>query len=68
MKKIFKIFFEKVPEEEFSAPRKLRWKMVLPKSHESAGLLFVKLMVLLLCALIILVGLTLILGLFLPSP
>ena len=46
MKKIFKIFFEKIPAEQLIQERTLTWKMLLPKSREDGGLKFLKIILL----------------------
>lgn len=46
MKKIFKVFFEKIPAEQLIQERTLTWTMLLPKSRENGGLKFLKIILL----------------------
>ena len=60
MKKIFKIFFEKIPAEQLIQERTLTWKMLLPKSRENAGLKFIKVILLVFFTFLMLVPLSII--------
>ena len=60
MKKIFKIFFEKIPAEQLIQERTLTWKMLLPKSREDGGLKFLKIILLVFFTFLMLVPLSII--------
>ena len=60
MKKIFKIFFEKIPVEQLNQERTLTWKMLLPKSREDGGLKFLKIILLVFFTFLMLVPLSII--------
>lgn len=60
MKKIFKIFFEKIPAEQLIQERTLTWKMLLPKSREDGGLKFLKIILLVFYTFLMLVPLSII--------
>ena len=60
MKKIFKIFFEKIPAEQLIQERTLTWKMLLPKSREDGGLTFLKIILLVFFTFLVLVPLSII--------
>ena len=60
MKKIFKIFFEKIPAEQLIQERTLTWKMLLPKSREDGGLIFLKIILLVFFTFLMLVPLSII--------
>lgn len=60
MKKIFKIFFEKIPAEQLIQERILTWKMLLPKSREDGGLKFLKIILLVFFTFLMLVPLSII--------
>ena len=60
MKKIFKIFFEKIPAEQLIHERILTWKMLLPKSREDGGLKFLKIILLVFFTFLMLVPLSII--------
>ena len=60
MKKIFKIFFEKIPAEQLIQERTLTWKMLLPKSRENGGLKFIKVILLVFFTFLMLVPLSII--------
>ena len=60
MKKIFKIFFEKIPAEQLIQERRLTWKMLLPKSREDGGLKFLKIILLVFFTFLMLVPLSII--------
>ena len=60
MKKVFKIFFEKIPVEQLNQERTLTWKMLLPKSRENGGLKFLKIILLVFFTFLILVPLSII--------
>lgn len=60
MKKIFKIFFEKIPAEQLIQERTLTWKMLLPKSREDGGLKFLKIILLVFFTFLVLVPLSII--------
>gem|GEM_PF-2901178 len=54
MKKIFKIFFEKIPKEQLNQERSLSWKLFFPKSKDHLGLQILKVIFLLYFASLIL--------------
>lgn len=60
IKKIFKIFFEKIPAEQLIQERTLTWKMLLPKSREDGGLKFLKIILLVFFTFLMLVPLSII--------
>lgn len=60
MKKIVKIFFEKIPTEQLIQERTLTWKMLLPKSRENGGLKFLKIILLVFFTFLMLVPLSII--------
>lgn len=60
MKKIVKIFFEKIPAEQLNQERTLTWKMLLPKSREDGGLKFLKIILLVFFTFLMLVPLSII--------
>ena len=60
MKKVFKIFFEKIPTEQLIQERTLTWKMLLPKSRENGGLKFLKIIILVFFTFLMLVPLSII--------
>lgn len=60
MKKIFKIFFEKIPAEQLIQERTLTGKMLLPKSREDGGLKFLKIILLVFFTFLMLVPLSII--------
>lgn len=60
MKKIFKIFFEKIPAEQLIQERTLTCKMLLPKSREDGGLKFLKIILLVFFTFLMLVPLSII--------
>lgn len=60
MKKVFKIFFEKIPTEQLIQERTLTWKILLPKSRENGGLKFLKIIILVFFTFLMLVPLSII--------
>lgn len=65
MKKIFKIFFEKIPAEQLIQERTLTWKILLPKSREHGGLKFLKIILLVFFTFLMLVPLSIIVAIIL---
>ena len=60
MKKIVKIFFEKIPAEQLIQERTLTWTMLLPKSREHRGLKFLKIILIIFFTFLMLVTLSII--------
>lgn len=64
MKKLFNIFFEKIPADELCKQRNLRWKMFLPKAKDHLDLKLIKVVLLLFVMLLLLLPISIVLAVF----